>query len=226
MSVQIAKSTVEEKIVIQKLTKEEILDIYSTHSVRHFPADERKPISSIERMAGEGVYVGYGLYSPGQGIGASKEGSSLPPSDRQLLGYAFFTVLPEQQICLLDYFAVMEDYRSHGVGSLFLQHMKASSTPYQGFLIESEDPAYAHGEEELAIRRKRLDFYGKNGAISTGIKATVFGVPYCLLFFPLQNVILPDTQTLCHYFSNIYRKMVSPHHYETNVHIYPPEEME
>ena len=52
-----------DKIAIAKLTKEEIIAIYSTHSVRHFPADERKPVSSIERMASEGIYTGYGLYS-------------------------------------------------------------------------------------------------------------------------------------------------------------------
>lgn len=216
------RNTIEEKIVIRKLTKEGIIDIYSTYSVRHFPADERKPVSSVERMADEGIYIGYGLYLSETGDVVCGGGSSLQQPHGPLLGYALFTVLPEQKICLLDYFAVMEDYRSHGVGSLFLQHMRESSVPYGGFLIESEDPDYAQGGEELAIRRKRLDFYGKNGAISTGIKANVFGVPYCLLFFPLKDAGLPDTQTLCQYFSNIYRRMVSPYHYETNIHIYPP----
>ena len=125
-----------------------------------------------------------------------------------------------QTLYELDYFAIMEDYRSLGLGSLFLQHMKASAAPYQGFLIESEDPDHANGESELSIRRKRLDFYGKNGALPTGIKATVFGVPYRLLFFPLQDAHLPDVETLCQHFSNIYQRMVSPHHYEANVHIY------
>ena len=209
-----------DKIAIAKLTKEEIIAIYSTHSVRHFPADERKPVSSIERMASEGIYTGYGLYSSKYPDEAGKQMAS-SELGRNLLGYAFFTVLPEQQTCLLDYFAVMENYRSHGIGSLFLQHMKSSPAPYNGFLIESEDPDYAKGEAELSIRRKRLDFYEKNGALPTGIKATVFGVPYCLLFFPLQGANLPDKETLCQHFSNIYRRMVAPCHYETNVHIFP-----
>ncbi len=221
MSMQTNEHIFKKGFSIQKLTKETLIDIYSTHSVRHFPANERKPIASIERMIDEGVYIGYGLYSPGPGDGGCWKGSSLLLSDMQLLGYAFFTVPPGQQICLLDYFAIMEDYRSLGLGSLFLQHMKASAAPYQGFLIESEDPDYANGETELSIRRKRLDFYGKNGALPTGIKATVFGVPYRLLFFPLQDTHLPDEETLCEHFSNIYQRMVSPHHYEANVHIYP-----
>lgn len=212
-----------DKIAIQELRKDEIIAIYSTHSVRHFPADERKPISSIERMASEGIYIGYGLFSSGQPD--TDEGIERPSSHichGQLLGYAFFTALPEQQVCLLDYFAVMEDFRSHGIGSIFLRHMKTSPSPYKGFLIESEDPDYANGEAELSIRRKRLAFYERNGAVATGIKASVFGVPYCLLYFPLQDGGFPDTETLCSHFSNIYRRMVSPYHYETNVHIFPP----
>ncbi len=50
-------------IDIKILTGEEILDIYTTHSIRHFPEDERKPVSSIQRMTAEGIYTGYGLYS-------------------------------------------------------------------------------------------------------------------------------------------------------------------
>ena len=212
-----------DKIAVQELTKDEIIAIYSTHSVRHFPADERKPVSSIDRMASEGIYVGYGLYSSRQpDTDNSEEQPPSPLHRRQLLGYAFFTALPERQICLLDYFAVMEDFRSHGIGSIFLQHMKASPSPYKGFLIESEDPDYAKGEAELSVRRKRLAFYERNGAVATGIKASVFGVPYCLLYFPLEDGGFPDTETLCSHFSNIYQRMVSPYHYETNVHIFPP----
>lgn len=73
-------------IDIKILTGEEILDIYTTHSIRHFPEDERKPVSSIQRMTAEGIYTGYGLYSH------IESGA--------LLGYAFFTVLPDHGGCL------------------------------------------------------------------------------------------------------------------------------
>lgn len=197
-------------ILIKQLTKEEILAIYTTHSVRHFPANERKPVSSIKRMADEGIYIGYGLVcrqNPGQ-----------------LLGYAFFTVLPQGKTSLLDYFAVMENYRSHGIGSLFLQQIKTNPADYDGFLIESEDPDYAQDARELSVRSKRLSFYKKNGAVPAGLSAKVFGVSYRLLYFPIQATEIPSSDILCLDFGRIYRRMVSPENYEFHVHIFSSED--
>ena len=169
-------------------------------------------------MAAEGIYTGYGLYS------RMESGS--------LLGYAFFTVLPDQGGCLLDYFAVMEDHRSHGIGSLFLQYIKSSFRDIPGFLIESEDPDYAENPSEYSVRCKRLDFYERNGAVFTGIRASVFGVPYRLLFFPIRNTekLSPETspetlpepvspETVYSNFCSIYRRMVSPEAYQTQIRI-------
>ena len=199
----------EKNVLIRRLTNGEILSVYTTHSIRHFPENERKPVSSIERMSAEGIYTGYGLFSredPGK-----------------LLSYAFFTALPEEKNSLLDYFAVMEDYRSLGIGSLFLQHMKSFPAGYDGFLIESEDPDYAKDSQELSIRKKRISFYRKNGAFPTGLTAQVFGVPYRVLYFPLSSGQSPSTAALHLCFRNIYRRMVNPQNYETQVHIFPPQ---
>lgn len=203
------QTTQTKDISIKRLSMQEILSIYTVHSIRHFPENERKPVSSIERMAQEGIYKGYGLFFP--------EDADL------LIGYAFFTLPPERETSLLDYFAIMEDYRSCGVGSLFLQHMKSVSTDYSGFLIESEDPDYAKDPQEHSVRSKRLSFYNKNGAISTGITATVFGVPYRLLYFPLTAGKIPPTDQLVSDFSNIYRHMVSPVNFKSNIQICPPK---
>lgn len=189
--------------IIRKLDIRELTDIYTTHSVRHFPADELKPLSSITRMAEGGTYAGYGLFE-------SKE-------EKQLLCYAFFTILPGRRNILLDYFAVMEAYRSHGIGSLFLQHMKSTVRDYDGLLIESEDPDYSSGNAELATRNKRLAFYEGNGALFTGILAEVFGVHYRILFFPILAV--PSAETLFADFDAVYRHMVSAKNYETRIKI-------
>lgn len=192
---------------LRRLDKKEILSIYTTHSVRHFPENERKPIASIDRMSDEGIYIGYGLF----------------PKERpeQLLCYGFFTVLPEHGNILLDYFAVLEEYRSLGIGSLFLAKMKDSVTEYDGFLIESEDPDYAENDEELAIRNKRLAFYEKNNATFTGIRANVFDVHYRLLHFPILNQ--PKLQVLYSDFCAIYQHMVTEKNYKTKIHIFLPE---
>ena len=198
-------------IEIKRLTSEEILAIYTSHAIRHFPKDERKPVSSIRRMAAEGIYIGYGLY--------------MRQDPGCLLGYAFFTLLPDKGGCLLDYFAVMEDYRSCGIGSLFLQYIKASFLDIPGFLIESEDPDYAGNSSEYAIRCKRLAFYERNGAVFTGLRASVFGVPYRLLFFPLQHMeqflpkAAPSAEMVSSHFCHVYQRMVSPEDYASQVHL-------
>ncbi len=196
-----------ENIIIKKLTDREIIDIYSTHSIRHFPADERKPLSSMERMIKDGIYTGYGLFD--------KENND------SLLCYAFFTILPDHRNILLDYFAVLEEYRSHGIGSLFLQHMKKNVIEYDGILIESEDPDYASHEKELSIRNKRIEFYNTNGCVFTGILAEVFGVHYRILYFPILST--PPLETLFTDFDAIYQHMVSHKNYKTDINIFMPE---
>lgn len=193
-----------ENITIKKLTDNEIIQIYSTHSLRHFPENELKPISSMERMLMEGIYTGYGLYD--------KDNSS------SLLCYAFFTILPDRRNILLDYFAVIEEYRNHGIGSLFLQHMKSSVTDYDGLLIESEDPDYASDEKELSIRNKRIAFYSGNGCVFTGILAEVFGVHYRILYFSILS--MPPLETLFSDFDAIYQHMVSHKNYNSHIHIF------
>lgn len=193
--------------ILRRLNKEEIVSIYTTLSIHHFPASERKPVTSIERMYDEGIYIGYGLYS-----GAA--------SDR-LLCYGFFTILPERRNILLDYFAVLEEYRNRGIGSRFLVQMKQSVTAYDGFLIESEDPDYAANDKERNIQEKRLSFYNKNNAAYTGIRADVFDVHYRLLFFPITRQ--PDITVIYSDFCEIYRRMVSEENYQTKIHISLPE---
>lgn len=202
----IQQTIMKEDMTIRQLNKNEIISIYTTHSIRHFPKNELKPVSSIERMISQDIYTGYGLYN--------RTGSET------LLCYAFFTVLPDKRNILLDYFAVMEDYRGHGIGSLFLSHMKSSVNKYDGFLIESEDPDHASDETELHIRNKRLDFYFKNGAFFTGILAEVFDVHYKLLFLPIRSA--PSTETLYSDFDSIYRNMVSHENYKNKIHIFLP----
>ncbi len=186
---------------LRKLDSQEILSIYTDHSVRHFPRNERKPISSIRRMAKEGIYTGYGLFE--------KEG--------ELLAYGFFTILPDKKTILLDYFAVMEQYRSCGIGSSFLKYTETALADYDGILIESENPDYAANEEERLVRDKRIAFYNRNGAIFTGILAKAFGVHYKVLFFPILST--PEKDSLCDDLRAIYQYMVPKILYKTQIHI-------
>lgn len=191
---------------LRPLTKTEILSIYTTHAVRHFPDSERKPVSAIERMMDEGIYTGYGLF--------------MNPPSHELLCYGFFTAIPGIQNILLDYFAVLEKYRNLGIGSHFLAYIKDLVTEYNGFLIESEDPDFTADEEERLIQEKRLAFYSKNNASFTGIRADVFDVHYRLLYFPIGKQ--PDLPILYSDFCEIYHNMISEKNYLKYFHASMP----
>lgn len=81
----------------------------------------------------------------------------------------------------------MEKYRNDGIGSAFLQSLRAGLTCADGIYIEAENPDYAENGLEKGIREKRIAFYDRNGAVFTGVLSTLFGVPYRVLYLPLPK---------------------------------------
>lgn len=154
----------------RELRREEIMDVYLGRAKVHFPAAERKPPETIDRLYGEGIYRGIGCFQ-----------------EDRLAAYAFFVCPKELEAVLLDYFAVMEEYRSSGVGGRFLEEMKQIFYEKQGILIETENIEEAANEQEETIRRRRNVFYVANGAFDTGIRSRIEGVPYYNWFLPVEG---------------------------------------
>ena len=72
--------------------------------------------------------------------------------------------LEDTQFVLLDYMAVKEAHRKHGVGSEFLKNIyKITGYRDKLFLCEVEDPKTGTPQEQ-ETRQKRIYFYRKNGA--------------------------------------------------------------
>lgn len=191
----------------RKLTDAEILDVYSTAARRHFPANELKPIRKVAFYLEEEKYLGYGLFR-----------------DDTLLSYALFLRLPAFQYMLLDYYAVMEEYRNDGLGSEFLQLIKQelsadTTLSLKGFFIESENPDFAEESSEKEIRAKRIGFYERNTAVFTGILSTLFDVPYKILYFPLKDTKLLSPVDYYKNLDFIYHSMFSSDHYNEFVEI-------
>lgn len=151
---------------VRHLTDEEIIDIYLTYGKRHFPESELKPVSVIRELIAGKSYIGLGMF---------KENNSL-------VGYALFTRSDNTDMILLDYYAILEEYRQNRAGSKFLSRIKDefknSERIPAGILIETEDIEYALNEEETDIRQRRDSFYTRNNALLTGIKSFVAGVNY------------------------------------------------
>ena len=69
----------------------------------------------------------------------------------------------EGHCALLDYLAVCRGGRGQGTGSAFLEQLKAHYGSFDGLLVEAEAEDTQAGEEDNALRRRRIDFYRRCG---------------------------------------------------------------
>lgn len=148
---------------LNRLTETEISEIYHTHLIFDFPADEVKPLKRILQMLHDEIYFAFGLYENGV-----------------LRGYAFF-VQGSGRAVLLDYFAVVRGERGGGTGSHFLALLRSELKELDAVILESEAIDAAANEEQQSIRTRRIAFYLRNGVRKTGIRSVVFGVEYEIL---------------------------------------------
>lgn len=190
---------------IEALTLEQTAEIYTQWLHRHFPKDEIKPFSSIRRMWRMGAYQALGLYE--------RQGESAG----SLAGYAFFVNEPGESHMLLDYLAIVEEYRGNGAGSSFLQGMRQQFAHYKGILIETEDVEYAADDAQRAERKRRDSFYEHNGAVRTGIKGCVYGVHYVIWNLPVAEAA--DREETRKNLEALYRIIVPDEKYDKYVHI-------
>lgn len=176
--------------ITQRLTDFRQVDsLYKSRLVKDFAENERKPLSSMKESREKGNYDCYGLF----------EGE-------EILGYAFFVSNGDN--CLLDYFAIKEDRRNEGLGSIFLKQLTACMEKEKYVIVEVEDPNQANSFDEKTLRNRRLQFYVRNGYMETTLESSVFGVSYRLLeasnsvphsaknirtaYIELYRIILPE----------------------------------
>jgi GNAT superfamily N-acetyltransferase len=119
------------------------IDIY-TQSI---PATGRQPVDTIKERINSGkeyLYVGV--------------------KDDQVSMMALIYPLADTQFVLLDYLAVKDEHRKHGIGSEFLKKItEITGLKNKLFLCEVDDPKIG-SEQEQETRQRRVYFYRKNGA--------------------------------------------------------------
>lgn len=180
---------------LKQLSSEDVEIIYNEHMVVDFPLEELKPIDMIQKLIKRKIYKCYGLYD-----------------SEELLAYAFFT--NSKSYLLLDYYAVCSKFRNKGIGSKFLTILKENCKNYSGIIVEVEDIEFADTEEEKIIRKRRIDFYKKNGAKMTSVLCELFNVNYSVMC--LCNIKLEDS-VICEELKNIYKSMIPSELYFKNV---------
>lgn len=124
-----------------------------------FPRSERKPFSIILSMHRRGKTDVWCFRRNGRFAG-------------------FAATINGGNLILLDYLAVSRGCRNAGVGSAALAELKRAYAG-RGLFVEIESTGEACDDLEQRLRRQQ--FYRKNGLLSMGVSAYVFGVRMDLL---------------------------------------------
>ena len=157
-------------MVTQRLTDfSQIEMLYRKHLKRDFSRDERKPLFIMKNSWEKNEYECYGLFD-----------------GDKTAGYAFFVRIGGD--CLLDYFAIAEDRRGEGLGSLFLGQLAECMQGVSCVVCEVENPEASENEDDRKRRERRLRFYIRNGFRETPLTSVLYGVDYRILEFPADRV--------------------------------------
>lgn len=194
---------------LRELSAETLTEIYHQYMKTDFPVDELKPLEHILNAMEIGLCCAYGIY----------EQNAEP---EELRGYAIFIVPGGCRYGLLDYLAVLKEYRSMGIGHVFFELVgDVLATRYpalEGFFIESENIEFAADEGERRTREKRISFYRQNGCVMTTLGSRLFGVEYSILVYSFyQNAKKEMLSVTLEDLDQVYRAMFKKHHYENEV---------
>lgn len=150
---------------IRVLNKKEMGFVYKEHMVKDFPASELKPLMAMHQLLEKGKYLPLGWFD-----------------GEELIGYAYFAYAKEKSVALIDYLAICEAYRGHGVGGQFLQAIREYLKDWYGIILEVENPDLAERKEEKAAQEHRIGFYQRNQVALTDVTLTLFGVPFRMMY--------------------------------------------
>lgn len=154
---------------LRTLDTEEMRRLYDPCLKRDFPPEELMPWKWMEPLIDGGYQRSVGFYD-GDGLAA----------------YALFIACGDKpETALLNYFAVQPERRGKGTGSRCLELMREALEGKDCRIIfEVEDPDTAPDREAA---RRRIDFYLRGGARTTGVRSTLFGVEYRIMALEAQG---------------------------------------
>lgn len=179
------------------LTAQELAWVHENHMKRDFPPAELKPLSLLQKMCNDGRYQPYALFQGGE-----------------LVAYAFYWSAGEAYV-LLDYFAVVPQYRNKGMGGRLLREMlDRFCVDGQGVFGEVEMPNTDIAEVD-ELRQRRLNFYLRTGMRKMGYTTKIFSVPYIVISYGPEI----SDEELMEINRRIYRSSLSKAMYEKNIFI-------
>jgi len=131
---------------------------------RAFPRSERKPVSIIRKKQKEGTTDVWYLERDGHFVGLA-------------------ATINSPKIVLVDYLAIHDRYRDNGNGSQALKKLREQYTG-RGVFVEIE--CLYEDADNYEERRRRKQFYLRNGMTEMHTTAKLFGVDMELLGYGCQ----------------------------------------
>lgn len=175
---------------LRNLTLEEGKYIYESRMVKDFLPCELKPWQRIETLVAQGEYDMVGMFE-----------------QEAMVAYGYFSKIEGGTYLLLDYFAVKEEQRGNGIGSLFLSEICTIYPKVKGVLVEVEDMHKAENLEEKRQRSNRVHFYEKAGLKLYPVFAKVYDAHYQLMFMKGCGQF-PDTRELEKLYISLYEVLL------------------
>lgn len=187
--------------IVKKINENEVDYIYNNFMVKDFPKAELKPLERIKYTMSTGMCEVLALYDW-----------------ENIKSYAVLIIPQNGEYVLLDYFAVVKNYRGTGIGHEMLgkimKYIDRHKKHINGMFIECESPEYATSEYERTERERRIKFYKTCGCNETGFGSELFRVNYDILNINTdenyEEINLKDLEL-------IYRQMFKKEHFENKV---------
>ena len=186
----------------RKLNEKELTRVYLDEMRRDFPPTELKPLSMILNSEANGTAHTWGVF------------------DGETLAAYLLMVRPAgSRVSQLDYFAVLPEYRSAGLGAQLLADLPQHERDVQAILIEAECPDKAE-DEAMAVRR--LGFYARCGAVDTGWTEHLFDAWFRVLVLPAEGETL-DAETANKELADCYSRVMGADKWRRYVQLYRPD---
>jgi len=148
---------------IREIREDEYKDLYS-HMKRDFPYNELPPFFVVKRNFDKNIYDGFYM-----------------TEDTSDIGYAVITAPENLKYALVNYFAILPEYRSKGFGSEFLKIILGCYSD-RILVVEADAPSSAKSASLRNEAERRVRFYERAGfhVIPTE-KAKIFGVDMLIM---------------------------------------------
>lgn len=161
-------------------------DVYSYY-LEIFPEDERKPLELIQSSYEEQY---------------TKIIEIIHKSE--IVGFMLLNRVKEKGYCVLDYLAILPQYRNSKFGTKALQLLLEQEKENKGVFIEVEKPGLGRDKEENLLRERRTNFYEKIGFKKLNFDLLLFDVMYVPYLYSKIN---DDESIIINEILNIYESI-------------------